>query len=406
MSLNGIDISNWQAGIDLAAVPSDFVICKATQGTGYTSPDCCRQVELAMSCGKLFGVYHYVSGGNAKAEVDFFVDSVKNWVGKGTLCVDWEQGDNSAWGDLAYLDAVCRRIIERTGVVPLVYASQAVFPWDAAKALNAGSWVAQYADMNPTGYQDAPWNEGAYACAIRQYSSNGRLPGYGGALDLNKFYGDRKAWMAYACPNGAEPEPVPEPSEPEAGGAPAGRTIDLIAYIAENGLSGDARKEYCGSRYEEVQAMIDHIGRASADELADEVWEGVYGNDPLRSTVLDICGRAEEVRAAVNGGGSSGSALYTVRSGDTLSGIAAEHGVTVDAIVSANGIADPNRIYVGQRLTIPVGGTASTKHVYTVKSGDTLSGIGAKLGVDWKGIAANNGISSPYTIYPGQVLTV
>ncbi len=41
---------------------------------------------------------------------------------------------------------------------------------------------------------------------------------------------------------------------------------------------------------------------------------------------------------------------------------------------------------------------------YTVKAGDSLSAIGAKTGVDWKTIAALNGISSPYTIHPGQVL--
>ena len=35
MSMNGIDISNWQKGINLAAVPGDFVIMKVTEGTGY-----------------------------------------------------------------------------------------------------------------------------------------------------------------------------------------------------------------------------------------------------------------------------------------------------------------------------------------------------------------------------------
>lgn len=406
MAMQGIDISNWQAGIDLAAVPCDFAICKATQGTTYTSPDCCRQVELARSAGKLFGVYHYVAGGNAQAEADFFVDSIQNWLGKGTLCVDWEQGSNAAWGDLAYLDAVCRRIIKRTGIVPLVYASQSVFPWDATKALNAGNWVAQYADNNATGYQDTPWNEGNYSCTIRQYSSNGRLAGYGGSLDLNKFYGDKEEWQKYACPSGAEPEPVPSPVQPDTSTAPAGRTIDLIAYIAENGLEGQARKDYCGTRYDEVQAMIDHIGSASADELADEVWEGVYGNNPLRKTVLDICGRYDGVAAIVNGGGSGDSQLYTVQSGDTLSGIASRYGVTVDSIVAANGIQNPNLIYAGQRLSIPIGGTASTKHVYTVQSGDTLSGIAAKFGTTYQAIAAANGILDPDRIYAGQVLTI
>ena len=41
---------------------------------------------------------------------------------------------------------------------------------------------------------------------------------------------------------------------------------------------------------------------------------------------------------------------------------------------------------------------------YTVQAGDSLSAIGAKTGVDWKTIAALNGIGSPYMIYPGQVL--
>ena len=56
--MNGIDISNWQNGINLAAVPFDFVICKATEGTHYVSPDCDRQIQQAIGLGKLVGVYH------------------------------------------------------------------------------------------------------------------------------------------------------------------------------------------------------------------------------------------------------------------------------------------------------------------------------------------------------------
>ena len=72
MALNGIDISNWQAGIDLSAVPCDFVISKATEGCWYVSADCARQVEQALSLGKCVGVYHYANGGNAVSEADFF----------------------------------------------------------------------------------------------------------------------------------------------------------------------------------------------------------------------------------------------------------------------------------------------------------------------------------------------
>lgn len=71
MALNGIDISNWQAGIDLSAVPCDFVISKATEGCWYVSEDCARQVEQALSLGKCVGVYHYANGGNAVSKLTF-----------------------------------------------------------------------------------------------------------------------------------------------------------------------------------------------------------------------------------------------------------------------------------------------------------------------------------------------
>ena len=92
--------------------------------------------------------------------------------------------------------------------------------------------------------------------------------------------------------------------------------------------------------------------------------------------------------------------------GDTLSAIAAHYGVTADAIVAANGIQNPNLIYTGQRLSIPIGGTVSTKHTYTVQSGDTLSGIAAKFGTTYQEIAAANGIADPNRIYPGQQLVI
>ncbi|KPC59086.1 hypothetical protein ADL35_49250, partial [Streptomyces sp. NRRL WC-3753] len=65
-------------------------------------------------------------------------------------------------------------------------------------------------------------------------------------------------------------------------------------------------------------------------------------------------------------GGSSGgdtkppatSGTYTVKKGDTLSGIAAAHGTTVKAMADLNGLKDPNKLAVGQKLKVP--GKAST----------------------------------------------
>jgi lysozyme len=97
---------------------------------------------------------------------------------------------------------------------------------------------------------------------------------------------------------------------------------------------------------------------------------------------------------------------YTVKSGDTLSGIAAQFGTTYQKIAADNGIADPNKIYPGQVLKINGGAAPSGGQTYTVKSGDTLSGIASKYGTTYQRLAQINGIADPNKIYPGQVLKI
>lgn len=347
MALNGIDISDWQHGINLSAVPADFVICKSTQGTGYTSPDFTRQMDQAISSGKLVGVYHYISGGNASGEMQHFYNVIKPYLKKVIICLDWEANQNSAWGNDNYLNECVQEINKRTGIPCLIYASQSVFPWHIARANNAGTWVAQYADMNPTGYQETPWNEGAYSCVIRQYSSAGRLDGYNGNLDLNKAYLTREDWMKYACPDGSSVVPDPSPSQPD--DISNTDTMDLVISVWHGTYGdGDERKQRLGNRYDEVQGMINHISSASAQTLADEVWSGMYSDGSRRKEILGP--RYEEVQAIINGG-SSGE-VYTVQSGDTLSGIASKYGTTYQHLAEINGIANPNVIYPGQKITI------------------------------------------------------
>ena len=353
MAMNGIDISTWQKGIDLAAVPCDFAICKATQGTGYTSPDCVRQVEQAMSLGKKVGVYHYIGGQGAVSEMDFFIDSIKNWVGKVMIVLDWEQGENRAGGNLGYLEQCIARVKERTGIPPVVYASASVFPWDLCRKHNCGAWVAQYADNNATGYQNTPWNEGKYGCMMRQYSSHGRLPGYGGNLDLNKFYGDPAAWDKYANPNGAaQPQPAPQPQPDPQPTAPQGSTLDLADRVMRDEFgSGEARRAALGSRYDEVQDFINHIDQASVDTLVAEVKAGRYGNNPVRERVLGK--RYKAVQDKINGASQPApQRVYTVKPGDTLSGIAQKVGWGGNwrGLASKNGIKNPNVIYAGQKI--------------------------------------------------------
>jgi len=107
----------------------------------------------------------------------------------------------------------------------------------------------------------------------------------------------------------------------------------------------------------------------------------------------------------------SSGCSYTVRYGDTLSGIALAHGVTIYGIVRANGLVNPNRIYPGQRLAIPCGAPvppapAPGGFYYVVRRGDTLAKIGWRFGVSvWTLVTANN-IANPNVIHTGQRLYV
>lgn len=113
---------------------------------------------------------------------------------------------------------------------------------------------------------------------------------------------------------------------------------------------------------------------------------------------------------------TTNNAAYTVKSGDTLSGISSRFGVSYEQLARLNNIANPNRIYVGQVLRVNgqaaprynnysrSSATASVRGGYTVKSGDTLSGIAAQYGLNWHTLAQRNNLQSPYTIYVGQRL--
>jgi LysM repeat protein len=113
----------------------------------------------------------------------------------------------------------------------------------------------------------------------------------------------------------------------------------------------------------------------------------------------------------VHGGGPvySGKTIYVVRRGDTLSGIAFRFGVNMWTLASVNGLRNVNCIYAGQRLVIPSGGYHPAPHprtYYTVCRGDTLAGIAWRFGVNMWAIARANGIANPNRIYAGQVLYI
>lgn len=225
MSLRGIDISNWKPDFNPSVVDYDFLIVQCTWGGGELSvngiidsvwPGADPKIQACLKRGKKMGFMHYIRGRkSAEEEAKFFYENTKNYIGLGIPMVDWENGDNSVFGNYDYLDRWVAKYIELSGVPPIIYAGAKDYSKtsEVAKKHNCGLHIAQYADTDThTGYQDHPWNEGAYTCAIRQYSSKTYISGYSGRLDVNKFYGDEAAWDKYANPKGVS-KPTPKPQE-------------------------------------------------------------------------------------------------------------------------------------------------------------------------------------------------
>lgn len=104
--------------------------------------------------------------------------------------------------------------------------------------------------------------------------------------------------------------------------------------------------------------------------------------------------------------------VYTVASGDTLTGIARRFGTTVNAILSVNFIPNPNVIFVGQKICVPgqqgptITPVPGCRAFYTIKPGDTLIGIAAKYGTTYWSIAIANNISNPNLIFVGMTLCI
>jgi LysM repeat protein len=102
--------------------------------------------------------------------------------------------------------------------------------------------------------------------------------------------------------------------------------------------------------------------------------------------------------------------MHVVQWGDTIWGIARSHGSSVGAIMRANGLRS-DRIYVGQRLTIPfASGRVPTpqrpgREVVVVRWGDTLWGIAQRYGTTVSALMRANRLHS-YRIFVGQRLVI
>ncbi|BDZ31214.1 GH25 family lysozyme [Lactiplantibacillus brownii] len=355
MAMNGIDLASFQSGLDVTAVTGDFAIVKATEGTGYTNPCFSGHAKQTMASGKKLGIYHFIRNDvDIKQQADYFLAAAKDYIGRAVLVLDFENTtgstiQNQAGVGLAkqWLDYV----YQQTGARPMLYTGiscENTLDWSSVVAGGYALWIAQYNNYNQVaGYQPRDlygslkhWK----SAAMFQYTSSGRLSGWGANLDLDVFYGDGAAWDSYA-----KASKTPTASEPAVKSAP----VAGPQWVAES-------KTYTLSTAVKL--------RTGASTSA-----GVIATLPAGSTLKTdaaiIQGGYRWVRQPRSGGygylatGPVGDTLayvkavvahtyYTVVSGDSLWAIAQRNGTTVASLCNLNGISSTHVIHPGDKLIV------------------------------------------------------
>jgi len=222
----------------------------------------------------------------------------------------------------------------------------------------------------------------------------------------------RQGWPGYGAPAAA---PAPQPlvrkvaytrPEPTGGGAPAGGVSGFLANVPAAGTHRVRSGE-----------NLTLIARRYGVRLADLMrFNGLNRGSPL------VVGQRLKIPPT-----RPGDLLHTVRRGETLSGLAASHAISLSAVAAANDLRPTARLQVGQRLILPgarpampatppatppaappaarVSARGAPMH-HTVAPGETLSGLATRYGVDQGDLARANGLGLWARLKVGQRLTV
>lgn len=238
-------------------------------------------------------------------------------------------------------------------------------------------WLAYYGDYNELNDVQTSWNTWIGV----QYSDQGIIDGINGYVDRDKYTKE-----IFLNSN----EQIPQNQNPNSDDE---INTKYITYTVQKGDTLWAISRRYGTTVKEIE-LINNI------QNPDLIYPGEVLKISTNST-----SEGNETRG-------TGSIVYTVKKGDTLSGIAYTYGVTVNQIVSLNNIQNPNLIYPGQKLRItsismPNYDKQTTNYtLYTVKRGDTLCRIARRFGVTVSYLVKLNNIKNPNLIYAGQNLWV
>ena len=361
--MKGIDVSAHQGNINWDAVKAsgiDFAIIRISYGQSAVDSKAIRNIQECIRVGMPFGVYVYsyaLNVNNAINEANLVIRTLAPYKDKVRfpVIIDMEDADGykRKHGMPSYdtLVSICEKeclMFEEAGYYAAIYASKSWFDTklNSSRLNRFDKWMAWWNSS-----ASSKFDHNAYG--LWQYSSSGSVSGISGRVDMNESFKDYPSIIGGG-------KPTPQPSTPT-------KSVDEIAREVINGAwgNGDDRKNRltaAGYDYNAVQNRVNELlgsssSKKSNEEIANEVIAGQWGNGNDRKTRLQNAGYdynaiQDIVNKKLGGGSSSSSKTYTVKKGDTLSGIATKFGTTYQEIARKNGIANPNKIYPGQVLKI------------------------------------------------------
>ncbi|KRL73803.1 endolysin [Ligilactobacillus saerimneri DSM 16049] len=391
----GVDGSRYQ-GNTLKKVTSEDSFAISQIGGYYNGtfiPQATYQSQVAsgIAMGLRMHTYIYMETGanqaQTKAMLDYYLPRVQTPKGS-IVALDYESGASA--NREANTDNVLYglRRIKAAGYTPVLYSYK---PYILAH-LNRQRitaefpnclWVAAYRDYSVMTRPDYNYFPSMDGINMWQFTSTAIAGGYDYNVDLLGI-----TLNGYKKGNAERPN-----SETKA--IQQGQKADNTPKSAIK--VGDTVRVKFG-----VKRWANGVGMPSWVQSNTYKVQEVSGSKLLLGGIMSwINARDVEIVSVTN---NISSSYYIVRYGDTLSGIASRYGTTWQNLQRLNGLNNPNWIYPGQRLRVT--GNASAKRTYTVRYGDTLSGIAYRYGVNVYTLAHNNGIRNINLIYPGQKLSL
>jgi lysozyme len=203
----GNDISKFQGDInyDVYRNNTQFVICKASEGTGFKDPKLDRNKSEARRTNILLGYYHFARpdlGNTPQAEADWFLQAIGDFREGELLALDYEanwSGDVVDWCN-KFLNRIREKL---SGYNALIYLNQShmIKNWKPVIDAGNGLWIAAYTyDPNKNNFNKGQWP----FAAMQQWTSSQNVPGINGNVDGNVFFGDLDTLKKY-CYHPAPP---------------------------------------------------------------------------------------------------------------------------------------------------------------------------------------------------------